>query len=144
MYGARARIRCASTTSAAAIHPGKSPVRSATRNSHNFAICTVLQIERARNVIVTRELAENAQLRRSPRRLVSADSVFPQDQTGDALAPKAVESLTTHFAVLSPQAIVTGDGSGRKYRRRDVGQRMAGPRSSIVHRRPSLVLQMYH
>jgi hypothetical protein len=57
-------------------------VRSATRNSRNLATCTVLQIERDKNVIVSHELAENAQLRRSPRTLVIADSVFPQNQPG--------------------------------------------------------------
>jgi hypothetical protein len=42
----------------------------------------VLQIERDKNAIVSHELAENAQLRWSPRTLVIADSVFPQNQPG--------------------------------------------------------------
>src|ERR1700733_2015744 len=61
---------------------GKTPVRYAPRNSCNLATCTVLQIERDKNVSVSYELAENAQLRRRPRTLIIVDSVFPQNQPG--------------------------------------------------------------
>src|SRR5580698_2603367 len=60
----------------------KTPVISAARNSRDFTTCTVLQIERDKNVIVPHKLAENAQLRWGPRTLVVGDSVFLQNQPG--------------------------------------------------------------
>lgn len=61
---------------------GKTPVKSSIRDSRNLAPWTHLRIERGKDVIGSCDLAENAQLRRSPRTLVIGDSVIAQNQPG--------------------------------------------------------------